>query len=316
MDKFEQYKATDGNLLPFVPFQKDDTYLPSEELQAAVNVALALGQPLLITGEPGTGKTQLAFHIAKQFGLGEPLIFHAQTNSIKKNLFYHYDALRHFQYAQTKDASELEAEEMEKREFIRYEALGMAIKIARGEIEGVEARRSVVLIDEIDKAPRDLPNDLLYAIEKLEFSVTETPQKLDLKCPETLPPIIIITSNSEKNLPDAFLRRVVYHHIKFPENKIRLEEILLSKKGGIAAHLNKKALIETFLGIRNLGLNKKPATAELIAWAMLLSKDEFKAVSPKAKANTKIKTQKLLKMTLGILAKSESDLKKIEEYLL
>jgi MoxR-like ATPase len=311
---FIQYKNTDKNheLAPFIPQKKDETYLPSEELQAAVNVAIALGQPLLITGEPGTGKTQLAFHIAKQFGLGEPLVFHAQTGSVKKDLFYHYDALGHFQYIQNPKNDHLSDTKMEGL-FIRYEALGEAIRVAN---DPEKPKRSVVLIDEIDKAPRDLPNDLLYAIEKLEFAVTETPNKKEWKCPETLPPIIIITSNSEKNLPDAFLRRVVYHHIKFPEEEGRLLEILASKGIALDKDLDVKALVQAFLAIRGQGLGKKPATAELIAWAMLLSKPEFKDVSFSNEAEKDENTIKMLRMTLGVLAKSESDLKKIEDYLL
>lgn len=313
MDKFFKYNSSEKNndLGKFVPTQKDETYLPSEELQAAVNVAIALGQPLLITGEPGTGKTQLAFHIAKQFRLSEPLIFHAQTNSVKKDLFYHYDALRHFQYAQTPGRAELNEVEMETKEFIRYEALGQAIKIAKE-----QGKRSVVLIDEIDKAPRDLPNDLLFAIEKLEFAVTETPKKKEWKCPEDLPPIIIITSNLEKNLPDAFLRRVVFHHIKFPEDEQRLLEILQSKGSSIDKSLDLLPLVQYFLEIRNnRNLIKKPATAELIAWAMLLSKLKFNTTLLNDLSSMPEEDKKTLKITFSVLAKSREDLQKLEDHL-
>ncbi|MEM6699885.1 MAG: MoxR family ATPase, partial [Bacteroidota bacterium] len=178
-------------------------YTPSDALKSAVNVALALGQPLLVTGEPGTGKTQLAYHVAHFFGLGGPLIFNAQTTSVANNLFYNYDALGHFQYNQNHREA-LSTEELEKK-FIHYNALGEAIR---------RNKRMVVLIDEIDKAPRDLPNDLLFAIESLSFRVSEINKSFQAST--TKRPIIIITSNSEKNLPDAFMRRVVYHHIKFP----------------------------------------------------------------------------------------------------
>jgi MoxR-like ATPase len=310
---FDLYKNTEVNqeLPPFIPTQKDETYLPSEELQAAVNVALALGQPLLLTGEPGTGKTQLAFHIAKQFGLGEPLVFHAQTSSGKKDLFYHYDALGHFQYVQNQKNEALTIKVME-RKFIRYEALGEAIRLAND-----ANKRSVVLIDEIDKSPRDLPNDLLYAIEKLQFEVPEIPSESIKKwqCPDKLPPIIIITSNSEKNLPDAFLRRVVYHHIKFPEDEQRLLEILKSKGTSIDKKLDLQPLVAYFLGIRKMNLGKKPATAELIAWAMLLSKLKFDTTLLSEPTKMSETYKKTLRITFAVLAKSREDLQKLEDQL-
>jgi MoxR-like ATPase len=310
---FDLYKNTEDNqkLPAFIPTQKDETYLPSEELQAAVNVALALGQPLLITGEPGTGKTQLAFHIAKQFDLGDPLVFHAQTNSVKKDLFYHYDALGHFQYVQNQKNEALSDTEMENR-FIRYEALGEAIRLAN---EAEAPKRSVVLIDEIDKSPRDLPNDLLFAIEKLKFEVPEIPSKRKWVCPTKLPPIIIITSNSEKNLPDAFLRRVVYHHIKFPEDEARLLEILQSKGTSINKKLDLMAIVNYFLDIRKMSLSKKPATAELIAWAMLLSQLKFNTSKLSNPSKMSPSDKKTVKITFAVLAKSREDLQKLEDNL-
>ena len=273
-------------------------YIPSDALIDAVNVALSLGQPLLLTGEPGTGKTQLAYHIAHYFGLGSPLVFTAQTSSTAMDLFYKYDALGHFQYNQNnKDPLSIEA--LEDR-FIRYNALGEAIRTQK---------RAVVLIDEIDKAPRDLPNDVLFAIEKLKFRVPE----LD-KSYESVPnmrPIIILTSNSEKNLPDAFLRRVIYYHIPFPSSEDLLK-ILNSKTTGVPEADMAKAIAH-FSEIRDMKLKKSPATAELIFWVLLLQNIDF----PMSKiGGTLSETEKeTLRMSYSVLAKNKEDLISLKDNL-
>ena len=228
-------------------------YIPSPSLISAVNVALSLGQPLLLTGEPGTGKTQLAHHVAHFFGLGQPLVFNAQTTSKALDLFYTYDALGHFQYNQN-NPTVLKEGEVEDR-FIRYQALGDAIR---------SNSRKVVLIDEIDKAPRDLPNDVLAAIEDMSFFVPELGKSYTAE--KELRPIVIITSNSEKNLPDAFLRRVVYYHIPFPDDTTLLRIVSTKIKGYNDVEL--AILIKHSL---QQGTSpKKPATGKLIFWALLL----------------------------------------------
>ena len=186
--KNQAYKKQGQSVLSdFTPNKKlnaPELYMPSDALIDAVNVALSLGQPLLLTGDPGTGKTELASHIAYQFGLVEPLIFTAQTTSTATDLFYKYDALGHFQYNSVQKEP-LSKDDLEKR-YIHFNALGEAIR---------RKQRLVVLIDEIDKAPRDFPNDILFAIEKLRFVVPE----LNNKVFETDPvkrPIIVLTSNS------------------------------------------------------------------------------------------------------------------------
>ena len=279
-----------------------ELYKPSPQLWQAVTVALELGLPLLLTGEPGTGKTDLANYIAWYFNLGEPLVFDAQTTSSARDLFYRYDALAHFQYAQTSKEA-LSPDEVELK-FIEPVALGRAIKTGE---------RRVVLLDEIDKAPRDLPNNVLAALEDLRFTVAETGKKY-----ETEPrnrPIIIMTSNSEKNLPDPFLRRVAYYHISMEE--IDLLGILTSKVDGLS-NTDCKAVIAHYNLIRNdrkNRLQKKPATAELIHWASLLQKMNFpthKLNDPDSLADTE---KEHLITSYSVLAKTREDLAALKKSL-
>lgn len=305
--EFDLYRLNGDpiELPPFAPLvsREEDakTYLPSPELMAAVNVALALGRPLLLTGAPGTGKTMLAWHIVQRFqDLAGPYVFNTQTISVKRDLFYRYDALGHFRWAQRGDTDE------DFGRFFHYEGLGKAIKEAQE-----KGTRSVVLIDEIDKAPRDFPNDLLAAIEDLEFDVPEYPgQKPTYKCPESLRPIIVITSNSEKNLPEPFLRRVVYHHIEFPDEQ-KLLEILKAKKIAFTKDDDSKAIVKHFNDIRSKGLNKEPATAELIAWAALLPRLGFDTKKLNTLDKLTDEDRQKLHISYAVLVKTEEDLKKL-----
>ncbi len=306
MSTFNIYSNADKGVLTHIqPNDKlndPQLYVPSKGLMAAVNVALQLNQPLLLTGEPGTGKTQLAHHIAYHFDLGAPLIFNAQTTSQAKDLFYRYDALAHFQFAQTQKEP-LTDEEVERR-FIRYHGLGKAIQ---------SNRKAVVLLDEIDKAPRDFPNDILAAIENLEFEVPEI-GKPPYKATAGNRPIIIMTSNSEKNLPDAFLRRVAYFNISFPE-KEELMRIVSSKVEGYNAQ-QLDALIAHFEEIRSgktVKMRKNPATAELINWVSLLKKGNFPAEKINDPEDLSKDERAFLIQSYSVLAKNRDDLKDIQK---
>jgi len=307
---------------------KKITYLPDPGLEAAVEVALELGMPLLVTGEPGTGKTQLAYWAAdkKEFNLHPQVLrFNTKTTSVAKDLFYRYDAIRHF-----RDASRAEVNVLN---YITFDALGKAILAA------ASARRFVVLVDEIDKAPRDFPNDVLFEFEDMAFRIEEAetkdftvadnfwrekpelaelkidiekvhPQQGVIRLPKGAPrPLLILTSNSEKNLPDAFLRRCVFYHIPFPDDK-RLEKIV-SQNVEFGENYEKmlSKIIEKFSDIRRKGLRKPPATAELVRWVEILEKRGIDL--EKAAQGDEAMRQKLLD-TYPVLAKNREDLEKLK----
>lgn len=288
-------------------FNAPEHYKPAPELWAAVQTALHLGLPLLVTGEPGCGKTDLAAHIAWYYGLGKPEVFNGQTSSSVTDLFYAYDALRHFQHAQV--MRDTLTPELVERDYIRYQALGAAIK---------SGQTRVVLLDELDKAPRDLPNNLLAALEKLTFSVPETgePERFTFAASPQNRPIIIMTSNSEKNLPDPFLRRVAFFDIKFP-GADELLQILQTKLEGFE-RLDAPKVIGLFERIRKADfgvLNKKPATAELLHWAAALLKLDVDTRRLDHPTALDAEQRRLLGYSLPVLAKTKNDLETLMKNL-
>jgi MoxR-like ATPase len=252
-------------------FTGTDTYVATEDLMMAVNAAITLERPLLIKGEPGTGKTMLAIEVAK--ALGRPLVqWHVKSTSKAQQGLYEYDAVSRLRDSQLGDS--------------RVQDIANYIK--RGPLwEAFESEvPSVVLIDEVDKADIEFPNDLLRELDRMEFYVYETQQLVQAHHR----PTIIITSNNEKELPDAFLRRCFFHYIRFPD-KETMERIVDVHYPGIKRTLLREAL-EAFFEIREVpGLKKKPSTSELLDWLKLLmaedippdvlrSQDQHKIVPP------------------------------------
>jgi MoxR-like ATPase len=236
-------------------FKGTSDYVATEELQMAVNAAIKLQKPLLIKGEPGTGKTMLAEQIAQSLEL-ELLQWHIKSTTRAQQGLYEYDAVSRLRDSQLGDPK--------VHDISNY--------ILKGKLwQAFESDKQVVLlIDEIDKADIEFPNDLLLEIDKMEFYVYETRQRVVAR----QRPIVIITSNNEKELPDAFLRRCFFHFIKFPD-PVTMEKIVSVHFPDIKKDLVNKAM-EIFFDVRKVpGLKKKPSTSELIDWLKLLLADDI-----------------------------------------
>lgn len=230
-------------------------FIPGTRLETAMNTAIAVGEPLLITGEAGTGKTQAAYYAAYKLGLEPVIHFQVKSDSTANNLLYHFDTVRYFHDAHLATKSELN-----KVEYVEKCPLWKAM-------ESDSPR--VVLIDEIDKAPRDFPNDLLLELDKMKFKITETGQTIQLDDKKRYP-IIFITSNSEHRLPEPFLRRCTYHHIRFDEGLLKK---VLEKRQDEFAQLSEgfiKLATQRFLELRQQRVRKKPSTGEYLVWLRVL----------------------------------------------
>jgi len=263
-------------------FTGTQSYVATDDLKVAVNAAVTLGRPLLIKGEPGTGKTILAEEVAG--ALGRKLIsWHVKSTTKAQQGLYEYDAVSRLRDSQLGDA--------------KVQDIGNYI--VKGKLwEAFEADVApVLLIDEIDKADIEFPNDLLLEIDRMEFYVYETRQTIKAKHR----PIIIITSNNEKELPDAFLRRCFFHYIRFPDRET-MEAIVAVHYPGIKQDLVRDALT-VFYEVRDVqGLKKKPSTSELLDWLKLLMAEDIAPEVLRDKDPTK-----LIPPLHGALLKNEQD---------
>ena len=268
-------------------FEGTERYVATDDLRMAVDASVALQRPLLIKGEPGTGKTMLAEEVAA--GLGKELFqWHIKSTTKAQQGLYEYDAVSRLRDSQLGDG--------------KVEDIGQYIK--RGKLwEAFTADEQVVLlIDEVDKADIEFPNDLLVELDRMEFFVYETGETIKAKHR----PIIIITSNNEKELPDAFLRRCFFHFIKFPD-KETMKEIIAVHYPKIKKSLVQEAL-EVFFELREIpGLKKKPSTSELIDWLKLLMADEIPDEILKNRDQTKA-----IPPLYGALLKNEQDVQLLE----
>jgi len=271
-------------------FEGTSNYIATEDLKTAVNAAITLERPLLIKGEPGTGKTVLAIEIAK--ALGKPLIqWHIKSTTKAQQGLYEYDAVSRLRDSQLGDP--------------RVGDIGNYI--IKGKLwEAFDADEApVLLIDEIDKADIEFPNDLLLELDRMEFHVYETRQTVKAK----VRPVVVITSNNEKDLPDAFLRRCFFHYIRFPdrETMARIVEVHFPK---LKRDVLQEALT-SFFDLRDVpGLKKKPSTSEMLDWLKLLLAEDIPAEALRAKDG-----QKAIPPLYGALLKNEQDIHLFERLI-
>ena len=234
----------------FRRFTGTDGYVASRALQDAVNVALTLERPLLLKGEPGTGKTLLAHHVARGLGM-DLIVWNVKSTTKARDGLYVYDTVQRLN-----DARFGEGDVRDIRRYIRYGPLGRAFS---------SPERVVLLIDEVDKADIEFPNDLLQELDVMSFHVLETDEVVEARHR----PMVVVTSNAEKELPDAFLRRCVFHYIDFPDED-QMRAIVDVHFPGLAGKLLDDAL-QVFYGLRDVpGLRKKPSTSELLDWIRVL----------------------------------------------
>jgi MoxR-like ATPase len=271
-------------------FAGTDRYIATDDLMMAVNAAVTLGRPLLIKGEPGTGKTQLAQEIAR--ALGKPLFeWHVKSTSKAQQGLYEYDAVSRLRDSQLGDAR--------VHDIANYILKGSLWQAFESDVQ------PVLLIDEIDKADIEFPNDLLRELDRMEFYVYETRQLVKARNR----PIIVITSNNEKELPDAFLRRCFFHYIRFPDQDT-MSRIVEVHFPALKKELLSEAL-GAFFQLRDTpGLKKKPSTSELLDWIKLLVAEDIDPVVLRSQD-----PKKTLPILHGALLKNEQDVHLFEQLI-
>ena len=263
-------------------FDGTDAYVAASDLTIAVNAAIALERPLLVKGEPGTGKTELARQVAAALGL-KLIEWHVKSTTKAQQGLYEYDAVSRLRDSQLGDERVKDI-----RNYIRRGKLWDAFAMSE---------RPVLLIDEIDKADIEFPNDLLQELDRMEFFVYETGETVKAQ----RRPIVIITSNNEKELPDAFLRRCFFHYIKFPDPDT-MHEIVEVHFPGLKGRLVNEAL-RIFYDLRDVpGVKKKPSTSELLDWIKLLLNEDIDAETLRESD-----PRKLIPPLAGALIKNEQD---------
>jgi MoxR-like ATPase len=262
-------------------FQGTADYVADKDLMIAVNAAIRLERPLLVKGEPGTGKTELARQVAAALGL-EMLEWNVKSTTKAQQGLYEYDAVSRLRDSQLGDGRVNDV-----KNYIRQGKLWQAF---------AADKKSVLLIDEIDKADIEFPNDLLQELDRMEFHVYETGEAVKAR----VRPIVIITSNNEKELPDAFLRRCFFHYIRFPDAEI-LEKIVEVHYPGIKKTLLRNALTQFYEIRETPGLKKKPSTSEALDWIRLLVAED---VDP---ADLRGEAKNALPKLHGALLKNEQD---------
>ncbi|MGE6149840.1 MoxR family ATPase [Aeromonas media] len=269
-------------------FAGSNRYLASKSLSMAVNAAIVLEKPLLIKGEPGTGKTVLAEAVAESLG-ADLISWHIKSTTKAQQGLYEYDAV-----ARLRDSQLGDPRVGDINHYIRRGKLWQAF---------AASQRPVLLIDEIDKADIEFPNDLLLELDRMEFDVYETGERIKAR----QRPVVIITSNNEKELPDAFLRRCFFHYIRFPD-KAEMQAIVQLHHPNLKEGLLGEAM-DLFFELRNVeGLRKKPSTSELLDWIRLLLADD---IAPEALRSRE--PGKLVPALYGALLKTEQDLHLFEK---
>ncbi len=263
-------------------FQGTERYIATDDLKMAVNAAVTLERPILVKGEPGTGKTQLAVEVAESLGM--PLFeWHIKSTTKAQQGLYEYDAV-----ARLRDSQLGDDKVHDIANYIRHGKIWQAFEAEQ---------QPVLLIDEIDKADIEFPNDLLQELDRMEFFVYETQQLVKARHR----PIIVITSNNEKELPDAFLRRCFFHYIKFPDKETMADIVDVHYPGLKKALLNEA--LNAFYKVRDVaGLKKKPSTSELLDWIKLLLAEDIPPEALRSDDN-----RKAIPPLYGALLKNEQD---------